>query len=158
MEREEHWRLRLLELKKDLDVTQAAMAATIEVDPSYLSRLLYPLGKPGRKNLGLETITALRQKYHLSADWFDLPLGSELPSGSGTLDLKPVAKDPDTVVKLDRKLKWPFHNVTYGRLMDLKRELGPAGFDALRDIDALLEVAVMKWERIASQKKKRGGG
>ena len=53
------------------------------------------------------------------------------------------------------KLAWPFKQVTYRRLMALRSALGPKlGADALRDIDELLDVAVTKWERLATSKKK----
>ena len=51
-------------------------------------------------------------------------------------------------------LSWPFHTVTYGRLIDLKRALGQrVGHEALRDIDSILDVVVTKWERVAAAKK-----
>jgi hypothetical protein len=51
---------------------------------------------------------------------------------------------------------WPFTSVTRQRLASLKAALGPKpGAEAMRDIDALLDIAVARWERIAAQKKRR---
>lgn len=156
MGREEHWRQRLLELKSDLRLKQVAMAKAMNIDPTYLSRLLYAPGKAGRKNLGLDTILACRKAFNLSADWFDLPLGSALPSGQQTSPAwlgvaSPTG--PNTVVPLNG-VRWPFKQVTYSRLMELQSKLGArAGREALNDIDQLLDVVVTKWERAASKKR-----
>lgn len=158
MGQQEHWRQRLLELKEDLHLTQAAMAQAMEVDPSYFSRLLYPPGKKGRKNLGLDTMLACRKAFDLQADWFDLPLGEALPSGQKSMPGDPhrvaAPTDQRSVVPIG-KLTWPFKQVTYRRLMALKSALGPKlGANAMHDIDELLDVAVTKWERLAHAKKK----
>lgn len=160
MGREEHWRQRLLELKEDLHLKQAAMAQAMDVDSSYFSRLLYPPGKKGRKNLGLDTMRACREAFHLSADWFDLPLGTALPSGQQSIPAAahiaatPAPADQSSVVKIAGKFTWPFKQVTYRRLLALRSMLGPKlGADAFHDIDELLDVAVTKWERLAAKKK-----
>lgn len=45
-------------------------------------------------------------------------------------------------------LPWPFARVTAERLSALKRSLGPLkGAQAIEDIEDILELAVMKWER-----------
>lgn len=80
MEINEHWRLRLIELKDDLGLKQAELALKLEKSPDYVSRLLYAPGKKGRKNLGLQTIRTAVQNFDLAAGWFDLPLGTDLPS------------------------------------------------------------------------------
>lgn len=50
-------------------------------------------------------------------------------------------------VPIGKAIVWPFKNVSYQRLADLRRQLGPkAGNDALRDIDKHLEIVVLKWE------------
>ncbi len=158
MTREEHWRQRLIELKTALKTSQASIAAAIKVEPSYVSRLLYPPGKAGRKNIGLETMRSLLEAYSLPPDWFDRPLGSDLPSESGQSPPLPhIANEPSAEYGRNvRPLKssWPFALVTPTRLAQLKSDLGPrSGADAMRDIDALLDVAVTKWERIAQHKK-----
>lgn len=157
MGQEEHWRQRLLELKKDLRLKQSAMAAAMEIDASYMSRLLYPPGKKGRKNLGLDTMRACLKAFHLQADWFDLPLGTALPSGQTNMPetwvgvAQPI--DAATVVPIS-DFHWPFKQVTYRRVMGLRTALGPrVGSEAMHDIDELLDVAITKWERLAAKKK-----
>lgn len=78
-EAEEHWRLRLIELITHLKVTQRGFSDATGIDVSYVSRLLYPPGKKGRKNLGLTQMTVIRNSFNLPAGWFDLPLGQALP-------------------------------------------------------------------------------
>jgi transcriptional regulator with XRE-family HTH domain len=156
-EREEHWRQRLLELKNDLHLKQSAMAQAMNVDASYFSRLLYPPGKKGRKNLGLDTMLACREAFHLSADWFDLPLGTALPSGQRSLEAPRATAltDAASVVPISSSsVTWPFKQVTYRRLTALRSALGTKlGAEAIREIDELLDVVVTKWERLASKKK-----
>lgn len=159
--REEHWRLRLIELKVHLKVSQRAMADTTGIDPTYLSRLLYEPGKKGRKNLGLETMTSFRTGYGLSAGWFDLPLGSELPSTATTNDQPAFMvkeSSPITPMANARAISWPFHLVSFRRLQDLRRALGPKlGQEAMADIDKYLEIVLLKWEREVTQRKSSSG-
>lgn len=79
-EADEHRRRRLLELVAAIGGTQTAIAANAGIDASYLSRLLYPPGKAGRKNLGIDTMSNLQTAYRLPPGWFDMPPGSALPS------------------------------------------------------------------------------
>lgn len=157
MEETEHWRLRLIELKQAVGCTQAAMAAAIGVDASYFSRLLYPPGKKGRKNLGLDTLRSLIKVNTLSADWFDLPLGSKLPNSRGNqgggeeVSLSLIASEPRGRTAAS-SVKWPFKETSYKRLNALVDRLGPKlGEDAIRDLDSLLDVAVSRWEQRAAR-------
>ena len=77
----EHWRLRLLELIACLGVSQRKFSDDTGIDPTYVSRLLYPPDKKGGKRLGLANMSAIKDAYKLSAGWFELPLGVELPEG-----------------------------------------------------------------------------
>ncbi|MDM0011970.1 helix-turn-helix transcriptional regulator [Variovorax sp. J22P168] len=113
MEIAEHWRLRLIELKNDLGLTQASLALKLDKSPDYVSRLLYEPHKKGRKNLGLQTIRTATESFELPPGWFDMPTGSQLPSG----------RRPGTPSNDERKVssmtKWPFRRVTpanYARL------------------------------------------
>lgn len=172
MDETEHWRQRLLELKDALDAKQAAMAARIGVDASYFSRLLYEPGKKGRKNLGLDTLRSLIKAYQLSADWFDLPLGTALPDPERTaqaeasdtrfnvIDRVPEHNVSDIQAgELARApIAWPFKDVAYRRLIDLQAALGPQqAAEAMRDLDSLLDIAVARWEHRAAQLSKRAG-
>jgi transcriptional regulator with XRE-family HTH domain len=166
MEDTEHWRRRLIELRAALGVTQAAMAAAIGVEPSYLSRLLYPPGKAGRKNLGLDTMRALRSTYSLRADWFDLPLGTVLPGENTALGVAEHVPDYANQQRPGQKsaasplragsVVWPFKEVGYQRLQALKKALGPKlAAEALHDLDGLLDIAVARWEKRAHELSKR---
>lgn len=156
MEETEHWRLRLIELKDALGATQAAMAKDMDVDASYFSRLLYPLGKAGRKNLGMDTMRAARKAYGLSADWFDLPLGSALPTAQSTQAITaPPADAPRAAQNLApyraQSMAWPFENTSHQRLQSMLESLdATTRAEALHDLDSLLDVAVARWEQRAA--------
>lgn len=158
MEETEHWRLRLIELKDALGATQAAMAKDMDVDASYFSRLLYPPGKPGRKNLGMDTMRAARKAYGLSADWFDLPLGSSLPSRRYTARISThpalhAAEENRTYA--NPLVTWPFEVTSHRRLQALLNGLDEGTrTEALRDLDSLLDVAVARWEQRAEALRK----
>lgn len=160
MERTEHWRQRLLELKADLDLSQAAIAAKIDLPANYVSRLLYPPGKAGRKNLGLETMRSIREAYGLSADWFDLPLGASLPSNASTRKSNAYAvaePDPPSNVVPVRTTSWPFNLVPYSRILALKSALGPRlAAEAMRELDERLNFEVSHWEAKVKKTKRPG--
>lgn len=169
MSREEHWRLRLVELLDHLKVTQVAFAHATNIDATYVSRLLYPLGKKGRKNLGLDTMRAICSTYQLRGDWFDMDLGSELPArdkqavpastaaSSGVaptpLLLPGVEEQPPEYPLASRP--WPFSGSSYQKLTGLKKLLGRDYQVALRDIEENIETAILKWEVRATAKKGR---
>lgn len=149
----EHWRLRLIELIKHLGVTQRQFADETELDPSYVSRLLYPPGKLYRKHLGLETMSAISKCYKLSPGWFDLPLGLDMPPRDGEVSHTTTVAEPDPHIKVAKiagatAIRWPFKLVSYQRLSALQRGLGAkAGPEAIRDIDKHLDLIVERWER-----------
>lgn len=62
------------------------MAATIGVEPNYLSRMLYPEGKAGKKNIGDEMITKLSAAY---PQW----IGRKIPEKTTTY---PRAAEPES--------------------------------------------------------------
>lgn len=160
MDETEHWRLRLIELKGAKRASQAAMAAAMGVDASYFSRLLYPLGKKGRKNLGLETLRSLCKAYQLRYDWFDLPLGTMLPgamgmaspaTAQGDYPMGRTVGEPAGHEPARPAIAWPFKDVPYQRLRALMELLGPQAGEAVRDLDTLLDIAVARWEKRAAQ-------
>jgi transcriptional regulator with XRE-family HTH domain len=159
MEETEHWRLRLIELQKALGYKQAAMAKDMDVDASYFSRLLYPPGKPGRKNLGMDTMRAARKAYGLRADWFDLPLGSALPSRRHTpgASTHPALRAAESLGTYENKLViWPFQATSQQRLQALLDGLdNSTKAEVLDDLDSLLDVAVARWEQRAEALRKR---
>ena len=171
MDETEHWRLRLLELEeaqKDFGLTRHKdMAEKIGVEPSYYSRLRYEPGKTGRKNLGLDTLRAAVKAFGLRYDWFDLPLGSELPKPrTGAVvahDAEPenglrfsIADISPPAVAPRPGVIWPFTDTSYKRLQAMLDSLDKnQRAEALRDLDSLLDVAVARWESRAAQQSKR---
>lgn len=149
----EHWRKRLLELIEHLAVPHVEFAEETDIPPSYLSRMLYPPGKIGRKNLGPESMAKITRRYQLSHGWFDKPLGAELPNlaplSANATEANVANENPQQpAITSVHQLRWPFHLVTYHRLMDLKRGLGhKAGTQAMTDMNKQLEGIVLKWER-----------
>ena len=115
IEKEEHWRRRLVELINHLAVKQVAFSDQTGIGASYVSRLLYEPGKKGKKNLGVDTMDAIRRGYRLPPGWFDLPLGADLPA-IGSHMTPQIAKvvAPFTVRphQSEAVLKvWPFYDV-----------------------------------------------
>lgn len=159
MEETEHWRLRLLELQKAKGLNQAQMAPLLDMGASYYNRLTYEPGKKGRKNLGLKSIRAACRSFSLPADWFDLPLGSELPNatpqpGSDEVryQITEIGSTPLSIQNGERVVVgsgagWPFQLTSIKRMNALKSGLGEALYsEAIKDIDSLLDVAVARWE------------
>lgn len=110
--KEEHWRQRLQELINHLEIKQAKFGSETGIVPSYVSRLLYPPGKPGRKNLGPDTMADIRKRYDLAPGWFDLPLGSQLPAKAdepGLTSARPL-RAAQKVASWNNP-EWPFANV-----------------------------------------------
>ena len=137
----EHWRQRLIELLQDLQVTQADFAKEVDLTANYVSRLLYAPDKKGRKNLGPSTISKISTKYQLQPGWFELPLGSHLPSSGKKLS------DTGNELFNQEKIVWPFKSVTYDRIDKIRRFYTGEGMpDAITEIDKYLEFLVLKWE------------
>lgn len=116
-DRNEHYRKRLIELFDCLKITKAEMADRAALDRSYVTRLFYPAGKAGRKNLGLDTLDALKRAFELQSDWFDLPLGSQIPKTPPVLRLVETAAleaetDPSQISDKARELAMLFDSVT----------------------------------------------
>lgn len=162
MDFKEHWRLRLLELLACTGLTQAAFADRVEISPDYVSRLLYPPDKAGRKSLGPVTIRKICSAFNLQAGWFDLPLGTELP-GSAT-PREPARTEPPTRHISDRgpqesgrrtePIVWPFRIVTYQRITRIRDHFAGHGMpSAINDIDKHLDVLVTRWENEISRNK-----
>ena len=132
---------------------QAAFGASTndgekQINQGELSGLLKSKSFGERRARTLEKASAMPRGY---LDTQDAPPGELLSPPSITTIASEAG--PQNVVRLP-EVTWPFKNVTYLRLMDLKRTLGPKiGQEAIRDIDALLDVAVGKWERVARTKK-----
>lgn len=163
MDMTEHWRLRLLELFQSSGLKQAAFAELIDVQPDYFSRLLYEPGKKGRKNLGPVTQRKISQKFDLSPGWFDLPMGTDVPSrtatalGNAAYASHHSVQEPraDYVTEGTQARPWPFKIVTYSRMAKILDHFhGSEMPDALTDIDKHLDILVSRWEVEIEQQKR----
>lgn len=172
MEETEHWRLRLLELEEAQRalglMRHKDMAEKLEVEPSYYSRLRYPPGKKGRKNLGLDTLRTAIKAFDLRYDWFDLPLGSLLPTTNDLKTSSPksvagpearfsiVTNEPEPGGIKSSGVTWPFKETSYVRFQGLLDSLDEKSrAEALRDLDSLLAAGVTRWEQRAESLRKR---
>jgi len=153
---EEHWRLRLVELIKHLQLSQRSFSDATGIDVSYVSRLLYIPGKKGRKNLGLTQMTTIRESFKLCPGWFDLPLGQDLPAKPGELvNAANEATDATNVIPVNSVI-WPFKNTGYQRLQGLRIMLGTEKYaEAVADIDDQMDIVISKWEKKAIHNKRR---
>jgi len=159
----EHWRLRLQELLTSSGLTQAAFAERVGVSPDYVSRLLYPVDKPGRKNLGMVTMRKITASFALPAGWFDAPMGTGLPKESrapvqllAATSTRSAVNEPDPT-KRDRKTEpvdWPFTIVSYQRVKRLREHYSARGMPAaISEIDKHLDVLVTRWENEMNKQK-----
>lgn len=82
----------------------AELARRIVKDPTYVNRLFYPIGKTGRKGVGLEIMDSCNAVFDLPAGYWDgkaaLPdLGQESSTGDEMLSLEVITAlsqaDPD---------------------------------------------------------------
>ncbi len=152
----EHWHLRLQELLTHTGLTQAAFAERAGITPDYISRLLYPPGKAGKKNLGVVTTRKICAAFDLPVSWFDLPMGAGLPDAtySRATDDRPTAPTntvnelrPSDKGRKTEAVVWPFTLVTYQRINRLRQYYGARGMpSAISDIDKHLDVLVTRWE------------
>lgn len=159
----EHWRLRLQELLTSSGLTQAAFAERAGVSPDYVSRLLYPLDKPGRKNLGVVTMRKIAASFDLPAGWFDAPLGTGLPrESSAQVQALPASgtrhvitePDPAERGRKTEAVDWPFTIVSYQRIKRLRQHYSGRGMPpALSEIDKHLDVLVTRWENEMNKQK-----
>lgn len=84
--RAEHRLQRLIELRDHFCGGIAArLAKAIKRDPTYVTRMFYPPGKPGRKGIAYEIEHLIESTYHLPKGWFDMPLGDALPTSPKVL-------------------------------------------------------------------------
>ena len=72
MDRFDTRRLRLIELRDArCDGSSADLARAIGRDQSYVSRMLYPEGKAGKKRIGEEMASIIEQAFDLPRGWMD---------------------------------------------------------------------------------------
>jgi hypothetical protein len=151
---------RRLQLKRWIDDlfegSQAAFIAstndgTSQVNQGELSGLLKA------KSFGEKRARRLEQQAGMPDGYLD---ATTAPSATGQDHARiHQAQEPlpgTVAIARGRAIVWPFHQVSYSRLMDLKRSLGPkAASEAIRELDRLLDAMVTKLEREATEKKKK---
>ncbi|WP_230682748.1 LexA family protein [Pluralibacter gergoviae] len=72
MDKYEKRRLRLIQLRDDYCNGNASMLARkIEREPSYVSRMLWPEGKAGRKRIADDMIEIIEKAFDLPRGWMD---------------------------------------------------------------------------------------
>lgn len=73
MDKYEHRRLRLIELRDTRCGGNAAeLARKIGRDPSYVTRMIYPEGKPGKKRIADDMMEVIERAFVLSRGWLDM--------------------------------------------------------------------------------------
>lgn len=79
----EHRLKRLVELRHHACNGNAAeFSRRIGVNETYAVRMFWSLDTKGRKGLGPEMEARVRDAFGLRPGWFDLPLGTDLPSSN----------------------------------------------------------------------------
>ena len=79
MNRYEIRRQRLLQLRDEwCDGKTVVLAGKIGRDESYVSRMLYPEGKEGKKNIGEQMVSVIQRAFSLPNGWMDTEPGTDL--------------------------------------------------------------------------------
>src|ERR1700761_1572084 len=85
MTRHQHRKDRLRELiDAACEGKIVVLADKIARSPSYVSRLLYPEGKDGSRNVGEDIGEAIERAFGLEGAWLDLPLKQRLPGSTSS--------------------------------------------------------------------------
>lgn len=88
MDKYEIRRLRLIRIRDELcDGNVAELARKLEKADTYIHRMLYPAGKPGKKRIGEDYVDKVREKFSIDLD-----------EGPAAARLAPV--------KIARNLQW----------------------------------------------------
>lgn len=85
----------------------AELSRRISKDGSYVHRLFYPIGKKGRKGIGLEIMNACTSEFKLPAGYWE---GAPQPKTAYSQEQFPVAVLQDEKVTSLRT--WPFKDVS----------------------------------------------
>jgi hypothetical protein len=151
---------RRVQLKRWIDElfegSQAAFIASTndgktQINQGELSGLLK------EKSFGEKRARRLELQAGMPAGYLDSNVGPQRAAQSGKSYVAQEPQPGTVTLSAERAMRWPFHSVTYGRLMDLKHVLGPkAGSEALRELDRFLDAMVSKFEHEAAAKKRSG--
>lgn len=72
MDKYEKRRLRLIQLRDDYCEGKAVnIARKIDREPSYVSRMLYPVGKAGKKRIADDMVEIIERSFNLPRGWMD---------------------------------------------------------------------------------------
>ncbi len=72
MDKYEKRRLRLIQLRDDYcDGKAVSIARKIDREPSYVSRMLYPEGKSGKKRIADDMVEIIERSFDLPRGWMD---------------------------------------------------------------------------------------
>lgn len=72
MDKYERRRLKLIELRDNkCDGNAACIARKIEREPSYVTRMLYPEGKAGKKRISDDMMELIENRFGLPRGWMD---------------------------------------------------------------------------------------
>lgn len=123
-----------------LCLNQTEFGAVTGIDATYISRMRYPPGKKGRKNVGPEQMARIQAAFDLPPGWFDMDLGALLP---GNPYGKPIGTGAKRQWPTDEAGSWPFQLVTFERLDALMQAL------SARDRAAMLEAMDQQLHAIA---------
>lgn len=86
MDKYEQRRLKLIEIRDRFCNGKAAeLARRIEREPSYISRMLYPEGKAGRKRIADDMMEIIENAFSLPRGWMD-SITSEMPGANEELE------------------------------------------------------------------------
>lgn len=167
MDIERHRKARLRELVDHCcDRKIADFAKRIGRADSYVGRMLYPPEKAGSKPIGDKLMRVIEHEFGLARAWFDMPLGTRLPGATeiryqvpATFGSPDCLRESDgAVYKLQQpEITWPFRNLSYSRIAQLKADMGlDAWQDAMDDIGKYLDIMLMKFEgEVATVKSRR---
>ena len=102
MDKYERRRLRLIELRDaKCDGMGSVMARLLGRHPSYITRMLYPEGKPGKKRIADDMIEVIEGVFGLSRGWLDTETSVSAPVIGR---IQPEEPDILTVVDLMRAM------------------------------------------------------
>ena len=81
MDKYEQRRLRLIEIRDRFCNGKASeLARRIEREPSYVSRMLYPEGKSGKKRIADDMMELIEKSFNLPRGWMDMLADSKVGS------------------------------------------------------------------------------
>jgi hypothetical protein len=135
MDKYERRRRRVQELlKHSFENSQARLAEAIDRDPNYVSRMLYPEGKPGKKRIGEAMRDSIEQACHLTPGSLDMDPGSPfIPDGA--------VHEPAAAYEASGSTwSWPFEKLTPAEWTDLslseRRTVESVALTILRRVQA----------------------